>query len=206
MKKTKNKQNNQRSFYFNEYNQNLITEKKSGVLNISHDRIYSLFFIFLCLIFIFATKIFFISLKSYDPKNQFKNYNTYETSRNDIVDRKGNYIARNIPVFHAAIKPSLVKDKKRFLIKLKLIDPSLDYINIKKNLDKNSYFYIKKNLTLDEKNKFWSLGEKGLLFEMSETRIYPHKNLFSHVLGQIDSDNNGISGVEKYFDLSLIHI
>ena len=203
MKKTKNKQNNQRSFYFNEYNQNLVTEKKSGVLNISHDRIYSLFFIFLCLIFIFATKIFFISLKSYDLKSQFKNHNTYETSRNDIVDRKGEYIARNIPVFHAAIKPTLVKDKKRFLIKLKLIDPSLDYIKIKKNLDKNSYFYIKKNLTLDEKNKFWSLGEKGLLFEMSETRIYPHKNLFSHVLGQIDSDNNGISGVEKYFDKDL---
>jgi len=86
MKKTKNKQNNQRSFYFNEYNQNLITEKKSGVLNISHDRIYSLFFIFLCLIFIFATKIFFISLKSYDSKSQFKNHSTYKTSRNDIVD------------------------------------------------------------------------------------------------------------------------
>ena len=132
MKKTKNKQNNQRSFYFNEYNQNLITEKKSGVLNITHDRIYSLFFIFLCLIFIFATKIFFISLKSYDSKSQLKNHNTYKTSRSDIVDRKGEYIARNIPVFHAAIKPSLVKDKKRFLIKLKLIDPSLDYINIKK--------------------------------------------------------------------------
>ena len=65
-------------------------------------------------------------------KSQFKNHNTYETSRNDIVDRKGEYIARNIPIFHAAIKPSLVKDKKRFLIKLKLIDPSLDYIKIKK--------------------------------------------------------------------------
>ena len=186
MKKIKNKQKNQRSFYFNEYNQNLTTEKKSGVLNISHDRIYLLFFIFLCLVFIFATKIFFISLKNYDPKSQFKNHNLYQTSRNDIIDRNGDYIARNIIIYHAAIKPSLVKDKKKFLIKLKLIDPSLDYKKIKKNLDKNSYFYIKKNLTLDEKNKLWSLGEKGLLFEMSQTRIYPHKNLFSHVIVKID--------------------
>ena len=27
--------------------------------------------------------------------------------------------------------------------------------------------------------------------------MYPQKNLFSHVLGQIDDDNNGISGLEK---------
>ncbi len=49
----------------------------------------------------------------------------------------------------------------------------------------------------------WSLGEKGLLFEETQTRIYPHKNLFSHVVGQIDLDNNGISGVEKYFNKDL---
>ena len=38
---------------------------------------------------------------------------------------------------------------------------------------------------------------------MTQTRIYPHKNLFSHVVGQIDLDNNGISGVEKFFDNDL---
>mgnify|MGYP001464862102 CR=1 FL=1 len=44
------------------------------------------------------------------------------------------------------------------------------------------------------------MGEKGLKFEVTQTRIYPHKNLFSHVIGQTDLDNNGISGVERYFD------
>ena len=48
------------------------------------------------------------------------------------------------------------------------------------------------------------LGEKGILFEKSQTRIYPHKNLFSHVIGQTDSDNFGISGIEKnFFDKKL---
>ena len=87
-----------------------------------------LFFIFLCLIFIFATKIFFVSLKVMTQKANLKNHNTYKTSRNDIVDRKGEYIARNIPVFMLLLSQVLIKDKKRFLIKLKLIDPSLDYI------------------------------------------------------------------------------
>ena len=39
---------------------------------------------------------------------------------------------------------------------------------------------------------------------MSEkSQIYPDKNLFSHVVGQIDDDNNGISGLEKSFDKAL---
>ena len=119
------------------------------------------------------------------------------------MDRNGDYIARSIPVYHVAIKPDLIKDKKKFIIKLKLIDSKLNYKNIKIKLKQNKYFYLRKNLTLDEKNKFWSLGEKGLIFEMTQTRIYPHKNLFSHVVGQIDLDNNGISGVEKFFDNDL---
>ena len=35
------------------------------------------------------------------------------------------------------------------------------------------------------------------------TRIYPEKNLFSHIIGQIDNDNNGISGLEKSLDNEL---
>ena len=197
------KNQNQRSFYFNEYNQNIFNEKKNNNLNINQDRVYVLFFIFFCLIFIFAIKIFFVSLKTYDSENYLKSYNNFKPLRNDIVDRNGDYNARNIQVYHVAIKPNLIKDKKKFIIKLKLLDTTLDYKKIENKLKKNSYFYLKKNLTLDEKNKFWSLGEKGLIFEITQTRIYPHKNLFSHVLGQIDIDNNGISGIEKFYDTDL---
>ena len=33
--------------------------------------------------------------------------------------------------------------------------------------------------------------------------MYPQQNLFSHIIGQIDDDNNGVSGIEKYFDYEL---
>ena len=202
MKKIKKNQN-QRSFYFNEYNQNSFNKKKNNIVNINQDRVYVLFFIFFCLICIFAVKIFFVSLKNYDSENYLKSYNNFKPIRNDIVDRNGDYIARNIPVYHVAVKPNLIKDKKKFIIKLKLLDTTLNYKKLENKLKKNNYFYLKKNLTLDEKNKFWSLGEKGLIFEITQTRIYPHKNLFSHVIGQIDIDNNGISGIEKFYDSDL---
>jgi len=203
MKKEKNKKINQRSFYFQDYDHHTVSKIKNDKLIINQDRVYLLFFVFFCLIFIFATKIFFISLKNLDSKNYLKNYSIFKPLRNDILDRNGGPIARNILVYHAAIKPNLIKDKKKFLIKMKLLYPKLDHSSFEYNLKKNKYFYLKKNISEEERNKLWSLGEKGLLFETTQTRIYPHENLFSHVIGQIDSDNNGISGVEKYFDKSL---
>ena len=44
------------------------------------------------------------------------------------------------------------------------------------------------------------LGDQSIQPEERLTRIYPEKNLFSHIIGQIDNDNNGISGLEKSLD------
>ena len=47
------------------------------------------------------------------------------------------------------------------------------------------------------------LGDKSIQSEEKLIRIYPEKNLFSHIIGQIDNDNNGISGLEKSLDEDL---
>ena len=47
------------------------------------------------------------------------------------------------------------------------------------------------------------LGDKSIVSEEKILRIYPQKNLFSHIIGQIDDNNNGISGLEKSFDAEL---
>ena len=44
------------------------------------------------------------------------------------------------------------------------------------------------------------LGDKSIIPEERVLRVYPQKNLFSHIIGQIDDDNVGISGLEKSFD------
>ena len=51
--------------------------------------------------------------------------------------------------------------------------------------------------------KIMKLGDKSIQPEEKLTRIYPEKNLFSHIIGQIDNDNNGISGLEKSLDNEL---
>ena len=203
MKKRKNKKilnNNQQSFFFEDYlstNQKLRKEKD---YIINEDRIYILFFSFFFLILIFSLKIMFVSFQSSNlhiNKNYQYNFNPV---RNDIIDRNGVLLSRNITAYHAAIKPSFIKDKKKFLVKVKLVLPEIDSKNLILNLNNKKYFYLKKRLTNVEKDKLWKLGEKGIIFEPFQTRVYPHSNLYSHIIGQTDYDNYGISGVENYYD------
>ena len=203
MKKKKIKDINQASFYFEDYLGNNKKNKISKKTNNFQDRIYLLFFFFLSLIFIFSTKIIHLSLSE---KIIFKSENIsskFTLIRRDIVDRNGILISRNINTYHAAVNPKLIKDKKNFLIKLRFNFPELPINNIEKKLNKNEYFYLKKRIDQTEKDKFWTFGEKGIMFEPFQARMYTHGNLFSHVIGQVDYDNYGISGVEKYFDREL---
>ena len=204
-KSKKNKNINQESFYFEDYIETNKKNKKNKKLNNFQDRIYLLFFFFFSLKFIFSIKITHISLNQ-DVFNLEKQKTKFSLLRRDIVDRNGIIISRNINTFHAAVDPKLLKDKKNFLIKLRLNFPELPFNEIKKNLDRNKYFRIKKRITQIEKEKFWALGEKAIKFEPFQARMYTHGNLFSHIIGQVDYDNYGISGLEKYFDKELKNV
>ena len=203
-KKTKkNKNINQTSFFFEDY---LETNKKNKILKKSNnfqDRTYVLFFFLFSLILIFSIKITHVSLTNKDILLLEKQTSKFSLIRRDIVDRNGVIISRNINTFHAAIDPKLVKNKKKFLIKLRLNFPELPIDEIKHKLNKNKYFRLKKRIDQFEKEKLWALGEKAIKFEPFQARMYTHGNLFSHIIGQVDYDNYGISGVEKYFDKEL---
>ena len=203
-KKLRNNNNtNQKSFYFEDY---LETNKKKKILKQSNnfqDRIYVLFFFFFSLVLIFSIKITHIALSKKEIFNFKNQVSEFSLIRRDIVDRNGIIISRNINTFHAAIDPKQIKDKKNFLIKLRLNFPELSINEIEKKLNKKKYFRIKKRIDQIEKDKFWALGEKAIKFEPFQARMYTHGNLFSHIIGQVDFDNYGISGVEKYFDKEL---
>ena len=204
MKKKKIKDINQSSFYFEDYLETNKKNKYSKKINSFQDRIYLLFFFFLSLIIIFSIKITHLSLSKTPTFNQGNLSSGYILTRRDIVDRNGILISRNISSSHVAVIPKLVKNKKNFIINLRLNFPELPINKIEDKLNKGKYFYLKKRINQSEKEKFWALGEKGIKFESFQARMYTHGNLYNHdVVGQVDYDNYGISGIEKYFDKEL---
>ena len=196
-----NKKNNDNivlEAYENEFS---YTKSKSN-LNIEFNRVAFIFFIFLIISIIYSIQLLHLgSLKS--NINEIKlsiNKNNY---RADIVDRNGNYLVKTVTSIDISINPTEVIDQRKLLINLKLIFPNKDYSEIKKKLDKGKFFKLEKQISSENYEKIMLLGDKSIRPEEKLIRLYPQKNLFSHIIGQIDDDNNGISGLEKSFDEKL---
>ena len=192
-----------RIFLENQKNDFLYRKSKSN-LNIEFNRIAFIFFIFFIIFIIYS--IHLIHLGSRQVKIEINNKSIKELNklyRADILDRNGNYIGKTVSSIDVGIAPSKIIDKKKLIINLKYILPNKDYNQIEKKIQKGKFFYLEKKISEENYEKLMKLGDKSIEPRDNLIRIYPEKNLFSHIIGQIDSDNNGISGLEKKLDEQL---
>ena len=106
------KKKGQKSFYFIDYTDDDFSYKcNKSYVRISLNRSIFIFFIFLSVAFIFSVKIFYLGISSKNIFISKKQNNFFIKSRADIVDRHNILIARNVDIFSAGIRPTLVKDK-----------------------------------------------------------------------------------------------
>ena len=181
-----------------EYENKFSYKKSKTNLNIEFNRIAFIFFVFLVISIIFSIQLLHLGslkqVKKVTPVSNIKNY------RADIMDRNGNYLAKTVSSIDIGINPVEIIDKQKLLINLKLLFPKKNYLEIEKKINLNKFFYFEKKISLENYEKIMLLGDKSIVPEEKLARVYPQKNLFSHIIGQIDNDNQGISGIEKSFD------
>ena len=185
-------------------NNNFLYKRSKSNLNINFNRIAFIFFIFFIISLIYSVHLIHLGSRSSKQENT-KNIGITSNKlfRADIIDRNGNFLAKTVSSIDIGISSQKVIDKKKLLINLKYIFPFKDYEKIKRNLDEKNFFYFEKKISDENYEKIMMLGDKSIQPEESLVRIYPQKNLFSHIIGQIDTDNNGISGLEKSLDENL---
>ncbi len=83
--------------------------------------------------------------------------------------------------------------------------PSLNINEIQRESVDKKRLVLKKKLDHIEYKKAIMLGEPAIELSRRQVRIYPQRNLFSHVLGQTDEDNKGVSGIENYFNNQILN-
>lgn len=190
------KNKDQLNLYFDEGS---FQKKENKNLDVRINIIISVFLIFS---FLTVSKLFALGM---DKKNFFF-YETYlsePVKRRSIVDQNNNLLAYNIKTHDLIIRTKKIKNFENLNLKLKIKFPNIDLKKIK-NFNDKSFHIIKKNLNPSEYNKAISLGEPSIELVSNEARIYPQKNLFSHIIGNIDTDNQGVSGIEKFLNDDLI--
>ena len=182
-------------------------EKSKSNLNISFNRIAFIFFIFFIISLIYSIHLLHLGSRKANVEIE-KGFTRplNKLHRADIIDRNGRYLVKTVSSIDIGISSQKVINKKKLLINLKYIFPNKDYEKIKLDLKNKKFFYFEKKISDENYEKIMQLGDKSIQPEERLTRIYPEKNLFSHIIGQIDVDNNGISGLEKSLDQKLKNI
>jgi len=200
--------NNSKSKIFLEDQQNQFSYKKSkSNIEITFNRISFIFFIFFIVFLIYSIHLIHLGSRKSDTKIRDKlNLTTNNLYRADIVDRNNKYLVKTVSSIDIGISTKKVIDKKKLILNLKYIFPDKDYSKIRSKLETKNFFYFEKKISEENYEKIMKIGDKSIQAEEKLTRLYPEKNLFSHIIGQIDNDNNGISGLEKSLDQKLKNV
>ncbi len=178
--------------------------KSKSNLDINFNRISFIFFVFFIISLIFCIHLIHLGSRESNKETNVKIKKSLNSLyRADILDRNGNYLSKSVSSIDIGISPRKIIDEEKLILNLKIIFPKKDYLEVKKKITKGNFFYFEKKVSEENYEKLMQLGDKSIEIRENLTRIYPQKNLFSHIIGQIDIDNKGISGLEKSLDKSL---
>lgn len=172
---------------------------------------FSLVFVFLlsCLL-AFAVKLILIQVfrSSHLTSLADKQHNhtvEIEPVRGTIYDRNLRPLALNVSVYSLFANPREMSEesKKRVIQELpSLID--VDQKTLADKVSKKKYFvWLKRKLSVDTVKEIKKLKIKGLGFIDESKRYYPNGDLAAHVIGFAGVDNEGLEGIELFYDKYL---
>lgn len=133
--------------------------------------------------------------------------------RGTIYDSNGNVLAQSASVWNVFIDPLNIKDKQRDLIVDEFAnlfgydaDEKKEFYD--RTTHQNHYELVEKKVenNIKEKlSKFVSKNELGgcIGTEQTTKRYYPYGSLASSVIGFTGADDQGLSGIEAYYDERL---
>lgn len=182
---------------------------KHGFIENSGDRlaqrrlrwIYGLFIFFFVL---FAVRTLYLGIQGTDRSRLAGADGNWNVSRADIIDRNGDILAKNIMSGHITLRPSQVRDQDKEKV-ANLIHQALPYeysVSDALQLVSSSrkFIYIKKYASDNQRNMVTTAHLAGLDVEPVQTRRYPKRRLFSHVVGFVGNDGQGLEGAERIYD------
>jgi len=123
--------------------------------------------------------------------------------RGIIYDRNLEKLAINIPSYSLYACPKKISHPEEVAGKLSSI-LGMKKSSLVKQLKKEKVFlWLKRKLPLIKKEMIETLALEGIGFVEETERFYPQKELASHLLGFTGIDNQGLAGLELYYEEEL---
>ena len=198
---------NQKSFAFtHRYDEDkFYTEKNHSNTNIFltkiNNRLILSSLFFTAIFLVVAIKI--VELNLFNDHQQSIFNKSYTDARGNILDRNDNPLTANLRLADIGVFPKQIYDKDKFVKNVKTIFPEISEDRLLQRVNGDSHFWIKRNVSNQYLQKVYDMGETGIVITPTYLRKYPHDELVSHILGDVDIDNIGIAGIEKSFNQRL---
>jgi cell division protein FtsI (penicillin-binding protein 3) len=123
------------------------------------------------------------------------------TARPDILDRNGELLATDLRTPSLFAEPRRIIDPDEATELLAGVLPDLDSREVRDRLaSKRGFAWLKRDITPAQQQAVHHLGIPGVGFLSENKRVYPDGNEFSHIVGHVNIDNQGIAGIEKWID------
>ena len=126
--------------------------------------------------------------------------------RGSIFDRNGKAITVSIDSYSIAVDPTVLKKSNKSLVAQALSEatgePASKYLKIIADSD-NQFVWLERGLQPDQAMKIKSITDRGLLIFNEPKRRFPYSQAGAQLIGLIDIDNNGLSGIELVLDTLL---
>ena len=122
--------------------------------------------------------------------------------RGNIFDRNGDALTRNVAHYTISINPSNVKNKLALAKDLQKITGRPTEYYIKKLNSNKNFEYLERNIRYNILESKLDL-KYNITIKKHYRRTYPHGSIASQVLGYTDTEDQGISGIEKDYNKFL---
>ncbi|MCB1518904.1 MAG: penicillin-binding protein 2 [Hyphomicrobiaceae bacterium] len=127
-------------------------------------------------------------------------------ARPALVDRNGEPLALDIEAPSLYAEPKNIIDIDEAVEKLHSVLPQLSTDFLRQRLDGDEGFvWLERELSPAMQEKVLQLGLPGVDFVNETKRYYPGGSDASHLLGTVNIDNQGISGIERYLDRKVLN-
>lgn len=176
--------------------------------NTIHTRIRYVFLIVAIVLVIAIARVFYIQVFAYEKlsalaESLWSRELPISADRGEIVDRNGVVLATNITTTSLVVIPNQIEDKEDAAKKISDILGS-DYEDMLAHLSKKTSIERVhpegRQLDYETAEAIDALKLDGVYLVKESKRYYPYGDLLSHVLGYVGIDNQGLSGLELYYN------
>lgn len=170
----------------------------------TRSRLKIVYVLFLFAFVIFGGRTLQLGIQGTDRARLAGADSEWMVQRADIVDRNGDILAKNVESGHIILRNRAVREQDKDLVAQTIheampyeysLAQALELVNSPKR-----FIRLKKYASDNQRKIIQQARLEGLEVEKIQTRKYPKRRLFSHVIGFVGEDGDGLEGAERVYN------